>query len=494
VTGVLDVGSVSSVDLAPGQNASLSFDGTGGEQLDLAFPHTFGDNFGSVVIRRPDGTQLVSAGLYTGAAMSIPVLPTTGTYTIVVDPRAAGSGSIDLTLTSLGIVSKPILPDGPGVLAEVVRPGGTQKLTFQGIQGQRMSISVSATTLDDGTVGLLAPDGTRLAEDPLEVGVDAFVDAAELPATGTYTIAVTAARTGTADVRLHDVSTHVFGSLVGGGEPTTVTTTKPGQNAVLAFSTTAGSVHRIALTSSTIAAGTMAVRGADGTAVAATSFGPGAKVLATRALPAGDYTVLIDPARSNVGSVTVALATLAADAPIRIEAGGPPVSAGWGTADEQLGLIFDAEAGDRVSVLVTEYDLTAGWAELLAPDGSEVAAWPVADGTAFIDTLTLPEDGTYTVRVDRRSAGSGRATFAVHAVPERSPIAIAAGGPEVRIEASVPGEDRTLSFSAAAGDTVSVVARDSTISFASIHVLGPSGTPSKLAGQTRMRASSMQRV
>ena len=101
--GTIDVdGAATHVDLAVGQNATLTFDGIGGEQLQLTYPNGFGNNFGALVVKSPDGTELARTGLYQGSTISIPVLPTSGTYSVLVNPRGLGAGSIDLGLTSSG--------------------------------------------------------------------------------------------------------------------------------------------------------------------------------------------------------------------------------------------------------------------------------------------------------------------------------------------------------------------------------------------------------
>jgi Deoxyribonuclease NucA/NucB len=429
-------------------------------------------------LRRPDGTEVVHGSIYTGASIAPQTLPTTGTYTLVVDPRGTGSGSFDLTVRSRGLVARPIVPDGPAVEAEVVRSGGVGKLTFDGIQGQRMSIGASQTTISRGTIALLAPDGTRLGEDPLVAGAASFVEPVTLPATGTYAVLVSGegSATGKTAVRVYDTSTDVFGTLAEGGSAVQVTISKPGQNAVLAFGADAGFVHRLSLTSSSLGSGRLVVRNAEGTEVASTKLVAGSKALDTAALVAGNYTLLVDPARDVVGSATLALEAAPAGTPSQIAPSGPPVSAGWQNAQDDAGIVFVGAPGDRVSLVVSEYTGSAGTAQILKPDGQELASWPMNGGDAFIDTRTLPAAGSYTVRIGDRSAGAGRATFALYAVPEVDPLPITADGPAVVATVGVPGDNPTLSFDATADTTVSLTASDSSISFASVRLLGPAGT------------------
>jgi hypothetical protein len=480
ISGSLEVdGDPRQLDLAVGQNARLSFQGIGGEQLELTYPNNLGDNFGTIAIDKPDGSELARGSIYTGASISIPVLPTSGTYTVRVDPRGVGSGSISPTMRSLGLTAKPIVPDGPPVTAEVVRAGGSAKLTFSGTQGQRMSVTADSTTIQSGTIALLAPDGTRLQEDPLAAGDESMLDPVSFPATGSYTILVSAAagKSGTTSVRLHDVSSDVFATLPAVGSAVPVTLTKPGQNAILSFSAEPNTVARLMLTDSTVAGGTLTVRNANGDPVASSSFDAGGTALDTAALAAGgNYTLLVDPRRSNTGTFSASLSVRPAGAPGGITPSGPKVSAGWSGLNDDAGLVFGANAGDRISLVVSDYTMASGSAQILRPDGSEFASWPIVEGKAFIDVKTLAIGGTYTVRIAQRPAGAGRARFALYSVPDREPVPLGLDGDAVTVEAGVPGENRRLAFSAEAGQTISLQASGGTISFAGLRLYGPDGT------------------
>jgi Deoxyribonuclease NucA/NucB len=475
----LDVdGAPRQLDLAVGQNARLSFQGIGGEQLELTYPNALGDNFGTVAVDKPDGSELAHGGIYSGGSISLPVLPTSGTYSVRVDPRGTGTGSLSLSLRSLGLGAKPITPDGPPVSAEVIRNGGSAKLTFSGIQGQRMSVTTASTTIQGGTIALLAPDGSSLQQDALAPGAESMLDAVMLPATGSYTILVSAAAwaSGTTSVSLHDVSSDVFATLPSDGSSIPISIAKPGQNAILSFSADPNTVARLTLTASTIAGGTLTVRNAAGDPVASSAFDGGGTSLDTAALVAGgNYTLLVDPRRTNTGSFSASLSVRPAGAPGRIVPSGPKISAGWSGLSDDAGLVFDANPGDRISLVVSDYTMASGSAQVLRPDGSEFASWPIVDGQAFIDVKTVTVGGTYTVRIAQRPAGSGRARFALYSVPDRAPVPLALDGDPLQIEAGVPGENRRLSFSAQAGQTISLQASAGTISFASLRLYSPGG-------------------
>jgi hypothetical protein len=93
-------GPAQSVSLAtPGQNARVAFDGTAGRAISLKLSSvTFSSAYVSIL--KPDGTTLVSNALVsTGGRTITATLPSDGTYTIVIDPQGAATGSMTLTLS-----------------------------------------------------------------------------------------------------------------------------------------------------------------------------------------------------------------------------------------------------------------------------------------------------------------------------------------------------------------------------------------------------------
>ncbi len=84
----------------PGQNGSLTFSGTASQQVTVRVTaNTFG--YVTVKLLKPDGTQLTSS-TSSGASFNLATqtLPTTGTYTVLVDPYLGNIGSLTITLTN----------------------------------------------------------------------------------------------------------------------------------------------------------------------------------------------------------------------------------------------------------------------------------------------------------------------------------------------------------------------------------------------------------
>jgi hypothetical protein len=107
LTGTIAIGGGPvSLTLAPtpGQNATLTFNGTAAQRVSLRLSNvTIGNTSccgAKISILKPDGTIVVPPILVGSFGATInATLPVTGTYSIVVDPQGAYTGGITLTLS-----------------------------------------------------------------------------------------------------------------------------------------------------------------------------------------------------------------------------------------------------------------------------------------------------------------------------------------------------------------------------------------------------------
>lgn len=100
-TGTVTIGgSAATVTLStPGQNGARTFSGTASQQVTVRMTS---NTFGWVTVRllKPDGSTLTSSLGFGSFNLATQTLPTSGTYTIVVDPSAAATGAINVSVTS----------------------------------------------------------------------------------------------------------------------------------------------------------------------------------------------------------------------------------------------------------------------------------------------------------------------------------------------------------------------------------------------------------
>jgi large repetitive protein len=443
----------------PGQNARLTFAGTAGELVSLSVAPSCCTN--RVSILNPNGSTLTAPG-YIGSAggfVDRTSLPTTGTYTILVDPQAAATGSFTFTLHAVPPdVTGSIVPGGPPASVTTTTPGQNARLTFAGTAGQRVSLAL-ATTCCATRVSVLRPGGSTLVS-PVFLGVSGgFVDAATLPVTGTYAIFIDpqSAATGPITATLHDVPPDVTGSVATDGVDLGVTTATPGQNARVTFAGTAG--RRIAVeVGPTCCAARISILRPDGTALLAPVFiGTLGGFVDPITLPAtGTYTIAVDPQGAATGSITLALHDVPADLTSSIGTDGVPVSVTTTVAGQNARLTFAGAIGQRVSLAVTT-GCCATRVSILNPNGSTlVPATSLSSGGGFVDTKTLLATGTYTIVVDIVGAAAGPITFTLYDVPADVTASAALNGAAVTVVTNTPGQNARVTFSATAGDGISI--------------------------------------
>ncbi|MCI0724229.1 MAG: hypothetical protein L0338_35495, partial [Acidobacteria bacterium] len=226
----------------PGQNASLTFSGTAGQRISLKTGSGTLSNTGwnQVVIKNPDGSWLNWGWMnnWTGF-LDVRTLPTTGTYTVSVDPESFNVGG--LTLTLYDVPPDPtgtIIPGGLPVTITTTTPGQNASLAFSGTAGQRISLKTGSGTISNtgwSHIVIQNPDGSWLNWGWVNNGT-AFFDVRTLPTTGTYTIWVDpeSFNVGGLTLTLYDVI-DVTGIIVIGGPSVPISITTPGQNARLIF-------------------------------------------------------------------------------------------------------------------------------------------------------------------------------------------------------------------------------------------------------------------
>ena len=135
---------------------------------------------------------------------------------------------------------------------------------------------------------------------------------------------------------------------------------------------------------------------------------------------------------------------------------GTPKTVTTSSADQVGLLVFDGTAGQRVSLIVTSSSYPqCEFISIKDPAGVTIAG-PICMGTnGFMDVVSLPSTGTYTILVDPRFADTGSLTIRLYDVPPDPTGPITIGG-SATVTTTAPGQNATLTFSATAGQTVSL--------------------------------------
>jgi len=195
----------------PGQNAYFTFPGTAGQRISLlATNSTFGGCNNLVLsILNPDGSTLTSGSSCSSSTIFIDAttLPTSGTYTLFVDPRGPynETGSVVLNLYNVVDMTGAITINGSAVPVSTNTPGQNAQLTFSISSAQLGTVHVTNNTYTTGgcvTVSLLRPGGGAALTSTNSCATSFDLAQQNLTALGTYTIKIdpNAANTGSMTV------------------------------------------------------------------------------------------------------------------------------------------------------------------------------------------------------------------------------------------------------------------------------------------------------
>jgi len=354
-----------------------------------------------VTVRAPDGTTLAAQVAFSGVFIDATVLPATGTYTIVIEPLSAGTGSLTLSLYDVVDVTGPITPGGAPVTVTLTTPGQNARLTFSGTAGQRVSLLRADAIAFSGTMTLLSPDGSPLPAPPASFWD--FIEPTVLPTTGTYTIRIDppGPNTGTLTLTLYNVPPDVTDSITPGAPgPLTVTLPVPGQNARLTFSGDAGQQVSLRVLEATTAVVSVYLLKPDGSTLDFLISGPFGAFLDATTLPVtGTYTLRVDPFFTHTGSVTLRLYNI-----IHISGGtavgGAALPVTTTTPGQNVTVTFVGTSGQGATVRVTNNAIGLMAVKLLTPDGTTLTSGFFSGDSFELTPQTLPTTGTYTIALD----------------------------------------------------------------------------------------------
>jgi hypothetical protein len=125
-----------------------------------------------------------------------------------------------------------------------------------------------------------------------------------------------------------------------------------------------------------------------------------------------------------------------------------------GTANKIALILFDGTAGQRVSLKVGT-GMTSS-VKLLNHNATTLGSVTVGAVEAFIDTVTLTANATYTIVVDPVGSATGSILLTLYDVPADITGSITAGGSAETVTTTTEGQNGRLSFTGSVGQRVSV--------------------------------------
>ena len=309
----------------PGQNARYTFSGTAGQKIsayltNASFPaHCTPPTEGySFTLVRPNGTTQAggfncsSGGVSPTSYIDTQTLSATGTWTVLVDPAMAMTGTATLQIFDVVDQTGAANLDGTPVALDLSAPGQNAQITFAGTTGQRVSTDLSSSTFGSScTLTVLRPDNSAFAAGSCASPND-FIDTSALDATGTWTVVVDpiGPDTGTAALRVTNIVDQA-GAITPGGSSVAINLGTPGQNAVLTFAGTTGDQRTVSITGSTFPGCSsifVSLRRPDGTQRSIKGTCSATLTLGPVTLDAtGTWSILVDPQGRGTGAATMSL-------------------------------------------------------------------------------------------------------------------------------------------------------------------------------------------
>lgn len=184
----------------PGQTARYTFNGNAGQWVNLGLT-SVNITSTAVTLLTSDGTILASTAVGTagGGLEDQSPLPTTGTYTILVDPVGSYTGKMTLTLSTE--VSDSLKMNTAPRPVTLSRAGQNGRYTFTGTANQQATIKVTNNHLGSVTVNLYSPNGI------LQAGITSSaasfnLNPITLASADMYTVTINPAMTETGSVQL----------------------------------------------------------------------------------------------------------------------------------------------------------------------------------------------------------------------------------------------------------------------------------------------------
>lgn len=467
-----------------GQNARYTFSGTAGQTVSLQLSGvTVTTLYASLI--KPDGTDLVAPTSFGtgGGVIDTQVLPTTGTYAILINPSGTYTGSVTLTLYNTADVTGTITIDGSSVTPTLTVPGQRARYTFTGTAGQWVNIGLSSVSLTSSTVSVLKPDGTTVMSSSIGTGGGSLDPTTALPTTGTYTIVVDPLSTYSGSMTL-TLSSALTGSITLDGAAVPLSLTRTGQTARYTLSGTSGQWVSLGLTSVTLSSATIILLKPDGTTLVSTSVGTGGGGFEPPAtLPAtGTYTVLVDPYGTYTGNITLTLMSYLSGA---LNLDGTATTATITTVGQNALYTFSGTAGQWVSVGFTSVTLPSATVTLYKPDGTYLTATSIGTGGGYLDlSAALPTTGIYTLAVNPSGTYTGNMTITLSSELTGSVTINAAATP---ITIGRTGQNARYTFAGTASQQVTVKITGNTLGYTTVNLYTPSG--SYQTGMTNSAAS-----
>ncbi len=159
-----------------------------------------------------------------------------------------------------------------------------------------------------------------------------------------------------------------------------------------------------------------------------------------------------------------------------ITPGGSAVTVNISNAGDKATATFSGTAGQRVSLDITNSTIASMKISLLKPNGTAVFTVSATKTARYVDTNTLPVNGTYKLVVDPNLDHTGKVTLKLYNIPPDASNTMTVGSPGTTVTTTVPGQNAYFTFSGVAGNRLSLYLNGVTVSSGTLTLRNPDDT------------------
>ncbi|MET9099500.1 RHS repeat-associated core domain-containing protein [Streptomyces antibioticus] len=477
-TSVADGPAVSVAVTTPGKRGLVLFDAEQGQHISVGFAQATFTSSAAVQLIDPRGDAVGSTGYISAGASDYEAdgLTASGTYSLVIDPLADGTGAVTVT------VSEPDggelhFTDAPAATV-MSRMGQDGRWTLAAAKGDSFSLGVDTAAMTDGlAVRLYSPSGDQVDSLYVSKAFTGSLDIDALPSAGVYSLYLDPANgaTGTATVTVSHYAQAT--GLDPDKNAVELGISRPGQDGTLSFSALAGQKLSLGVTSTGFPSYVnYQVFAPDGSKTDSfiVSAGATAEWDSATLTQSGTYRLKVTPDRIGTGTLATTLSRTVAMG--QLSSTSASVAAQITRLGQNAEATFNASAGDDLSLGISENTFTTTVLfDVIAPSGTKVVSTAAMSSTAgrTQGLSDLPETGTYTVVFDPVNGVQGGMKLTLSA---DLTVDVAVDGNAAPFTVSRPGQRIRARFTAPAADFLGVGVTGNTIDQLSyLYLVGPAG-------------------
>jgi YD repeat-containing protein len=308
--------------LAVGQNASLTFSATSGQKLSFNLSSsTIGTSYTACSLTvtgpSPSTTQITNGYCGTGNSgfVDAVTIPSTGTYTININPQGTATGSISVSINNDQDVTTPTISiDGGAVATGSTAPGQDVRLSFTPNSSQpRIFVQATGVTNPSATLNLWNGTSTQahtsISNSPS--GQTFYIDTQSVTANQQYQLWVQhyLANYGNETLQITTVPADLSQTVSVGGAAYQFSTVA-GQNANIGFTISSSESVTVHWTTGTYPSSLSCYMRVTGPSPSTNQVGFGycntaTGTLSLGTLSAGTYNILVDPQAQSAGGMSL---------------------------------------------------------------------------------------------------------------------------------------------------------------------------------------------